>query len=1006
MSEQIEYLNKHLSVAKDRGDLLTEAWAYGNIGDVFQSLGQFQAAIEYHEKRLNIAKHAGDKVQEGLASGGLGDAFNSLGDIRKAIEYYENDLFLSRDLGDITREGHVYGKLGKAYQGLGDFERALDLHMRSLLIAKKDVDENKRDLDNAFESFTISQQAIKYNTKELYVEYHNRCLSNAKELLARAREGDAYGNLGNTYQSLGDFKLAKEYQTRCLNIAKEVGDSERQGHACGYLANTYHNLGEFNVALEYHNISLCIAKQFGDMATEGLAYGNLGSYYESLGDFRRAIRYQSQCLHIAKEVNDKVREGNAYGSLGNCYQNLGDFKKAVEYHERCLEIAREVGDKLKEGHAYGNLGTVYYMLGGFERALEYHKKCLFITEEVGDKSTEAKAFGNLGNTYHGLGDLEKAIECHKKCLLIATEKGCRVTEGWAYGNLGNAYQSLGKSQGASEYPSRPPSSAYMLGDRVRQHDIDNPSQVSIDENFQDTRRNLTKQLLDTQGQDCRNLASAHGSSNLEKALEYYQSSVNALDSVLAGLQSQDGLRITFRDLHRPSYTRVWKLLLELGRIPEALYAAERGRAQALVQRLKVCYGLTELPQASLEPKETISYISNNLSTKTFFIALRQNKITFWILSKDNKVSYRERKQLMARRFIESALGRINGTVSSSPRGLEPHNLDELSDDDNDNNDHDDDDGGNGCCGFADNNNHDNDHCTISLMQPLYDAIIGPVEDLCEGDEIIMVPDGALCLAPLSALSKSIRIRTVPSMTTLRLILDSPEDFHLKTGALLVGSPWLGNVPGNYNILPYARREVEMIAELLNIPPLIGREATKNEVLKRITSVALIHLACHADSQAGEIFLAPLKSSRITKEDYTLQMCDVANIKIRAQLVVLSCCHTGRGEIRPEGVVGIARAFLAAGARSVLVSLWALDDAATFQFMRSFYQHLADGKSTSVALHRAMTFLRNSDQFSDVRNWAPFVLIGDDVTLEFNTLKEKCEYNWVKIILRLECRRLS
>jgi len=78
---------------------------------------------------------------------------------------------------------------------------------------------------------------------------------------------------------------------------------------------------------------------------------------------------------------------------------------------------------------------------------------------------------------------------------------------------------------------------------------------------------------------------------------------------------------------------------------------------------------------------------------------------------------------------------------------------------------------------------------------------------------------------------------------------------------------------------------------------------------------------------------------------------------------------------------MARAFLCAGARSVLVSLWAIDDEATMLFMRSFYQHLANGESASVALHQAMKSLRETQQFSAVKYWAPFVLIGDDVTLE-------------------------
>ena len=112
------------------------------------------------------------------------------------------------------------------------------------------------------------------------------------------------------------------------------------------------------------------------------------------------------------------------------------------------------------------------------------------------------------------------------------------------------------------------------------------------------------------------------------------------------------------------------------------------------------------------------------------------------------------------------------------------------------------------------------------------------------------------------------------------------------------------------------------------------------------------------------------------------MKDVLNAKLRAKLVVLSCCHSGRGVIKAEGVVGIARAFLGAGARSVLVSLWAIDDKATLKFMRYFYQHLMDGNCANKSVNQTMKCMRESDDFNEVRYWAPFVLIGDEVTMKF------------------------
>ena len=166
--------------------------------------------------------------------------------------------------------------------------------------------------------------------------------------------------------------------------------------------------------------------------------------------------------------------------------------------------------------------------------------------------------------------------------------------------------------------------------------------------------------------------------------------------------------------------------------------------------------------------------------------------------------------------------------------------------------------------------------------------------------------------------------------------------------------------------------------------MLGQKATKQAVLQAINSVSLIHFAAHGNSESGEIALETPK-----EEDYLLIMSDISEVRLRAKLVVLSCFHSGRGHIRAEGVVGIARAFLGSGARSVLVALWAVDDNATEQLMSCFYEHLICGKRASESLHETMRWMR-CNGYSEVRKWAPFVLIGDNVTFDFG--------NQIKVVL--------
>ena len=278
----------------------------------------------------------------------------------------------------------------------------------------------------------------------------------------------------------------------------------------------------------------------------------------------------------------------------------------------------------------------------------------------------------------------------------------------------------------------------------------------------------------------------------------------------------------------------------------------------------------------------------------------------------------------------------------------------------------------------------------------YKLLISPVVNVLEGPEIVIVPDRALYKIPFAALtdesgkylSETFRIRIAPSLTTLKLINESPADYHCQTGALIVGNPDVGEVHfkgklTNISRLQFAEKEARMVAKKLGVEPLIGHQATKQAILQAMSSVALIHIAAHGDDERGAIALAPSFRipNGIPQEGlYLLTMSDISKIQLRAKLVVLSCCHSARGQTKAEGAVGIARAFLGSGARSVLVSLWALDDKATEQFMTHFYDHLVAGESAGESLHEAMKWMRSKGY--DVNQWAPFILIGDDVTFDF------------------------
>ena len=919
--------------------------------DPYVNMNDFQDAINDLETYLKISREVGDR------------AYHRLGDLQKTLGYYERYLKTSKEVADEAGKGKAYGKgkvygyLGTAYGSLGDFQIAKEYH-------KRDFDISKEVGDRAGKGRGYCNLIIDYHSLgdvKKAIQYHEGYLKISKKAGDKVGEGAAYGNLGIAYHSLGDFRKAIQYHQRHLKISTEVGDRAREGGAYCNLGNAYHSLGDFQEALKYHERHLKISIEAGDKVEEGVAYGNLGNAFKSLGDLQKAVEYHERHLKITKEVGDRAEEGRVYCNLGNAYHSLGDVQKAKEYHERHLKISKEVGNRAGEGRAYCHLGCIYHSLGDFQKAIEYHKRHLQISKEVGHKLGEGVAYGNLGNAYNSLGDFPKAIEYHERHLKISKEVGDKAGEGRAYGNLGNAFYFLRDFQKAIEYHERLLKISKEVGDRVGE------------------------------GIAYISLGNAHKClGNFHKAIQYHTKSVSMFDHIRGKLLANDEWKISLRSTYDLSYSSLWGLQFMQGKVVEALLTADHGRAQALNDLLEFKYGLKELLPDIGTLSVTTSDILSYLPSITAFIGINKGGIVVWVNEKGKEIKTRITEiNISVERYFESLLEStceeigVRADVNCEDRSLGNPSDKKLAEE------------------RSPRKPRSHSSCfETESLQTLYNVVIDPIRDLLHGDEVVIVPEGPLCLTPYAAfmdlkskyLCETFRIRLLPSISTLRLIQNCPADWHSKTGALLVGDPWVQEVVYEgmtLGQLEWAEKEVQMIGEILQTEPLVGKQATKDEVLARISSVALVHIAAHGKMETGEIALAPnttRSSVNPAREDYLLTMKDVLKAQIRARLVVLSCCHSARGEVKSEGVVGIARAFLGAGARSVLVSLWAIDDEATMEFMKVFYQHLVHGRSASEALNKAMKSMRESDRFSAVKYWAPFVLIGDDVTLEFEDIK--------------------
>ncbi|XP_044166731.1 LOW QUALITY PROTEIN: tetratricopeptide repeat protein 28-like [Acropora millepora] len=998
LKQAIVYHELHLNITKELGDRLQEGSACGNLGNAHHEIGDYKKAIYYHNFSLEIAKEVDNKTGEGNAYGSLGNDYFSLGDLKRAVHYHQLQLSVAQEVGDKVEETTAYANLGLDYLRLGDIEKAINNHELFLKFTQETGDRNAEARAYNF----LGADYLSRNDLKKAIYYLSLSLDICKEVGNKAEEGRVCANLGSSYKNMGNYEQALKYHQLHLEIARQTGNISEQGKASGNLGDVYRCLGDSKQALAFHERSLEIAREVGDKIIVGYLYVSLGLDYHSLSDLKRAVYYQTLALDIFKSEDCKTGQVAAYEALGNSYKDRGDIEDAVQCHEACLKISREIGDLTNEGSANGNLGNVYRALGDFKKAKEHHELQVYFAKKVGDKTAEGIGYLNLGNDCQNLMNYREAIHYHEFSLKIAKEQDDIPGIGKAYGNLGNDYDALEDFEKAVEFHKLHLEVAEKLDDKLQVANalgnLGNAYRGLQDshntEHYYRRQLELAKKIKDIFGEiaannNLGNFFEIQGS-HLE-ALTHLKSSVMLLNDFRARLHFRDEWKIKLRHLYKSSYTRLWVVLIKLGKIDEALSAAEQGRTQALKDLMEYNYGLStpsDNRSESSAPEVILSEALSYLPSNAVFFAKTDSNVVSWLIRGGLvvKSGVKKTSDVDTTAFFHSLMKTVLtdiGVRSETGASCEDRSLDEEKDE-------------RGEHELPSETHPAHENNQSDGLRSLYDFLIAPMADSIDGDELVIVPEGHLCLVPFAALkdknskylSESLRIRVSPSLTILKTIADCPADYHNKSGALLVGDPWVQEiVTGMKKLkqLPCARKEVEMIGKILNTKPLTDRQATKDEVLKRLSSVALVHIAAHGRMATGEIALCPnpdRTSERPEQADYLLTITDVLEVKLRAKLVVLSCCHSGRGEVKAEGVVGIARAFLGAGARSVLVSLWAINDAATLEFMKEFYQQLAEGKSASEALNRAMKSMRQSDDFTKVKYWAPFVLIGDDVTLDF------------------------
>lgn len=831
----------------------------------------------------------------------------------------------------------LYEEANKQYEQ-GQYQQAIETFQKALILVKE-INERYG------ETLIYNKLGIIYQNLGDYpqsLRYFEQALPITKELGEQAGEASILNNIGSVYHLQSQYSLALEYYQKGLLIRKKIGDKTGEGTSLNNIANIYDQLGEYRQALEYYQQSLDLAKQTNDQIGTGITLDNMAMIYNNLGQYSLALEYNQKALKLLQPLQNKIEQARTLNNAGLIYNNLGQYQKAVNYYEQALAIRREIKDKAGEATSLNNIGNIYSNIGKNQEALEYYKQALALDRQIGRKAEEGIVLNNIGSIYDTLNQPEKALATYQQALAIHQQTGNKKIEATTLGNIAKVYSNTNQNSQALEYYQKALEIIKQIGDK--------DGEVKI-------LSNLGVHYLKT--------------GNLPQAEANLLTSIEIFDTLRPGLKDED--KVSLFDLQIANYLALQKILISQNKPEKALEIAERSRARAFVELLASKLTETSNKPSNIKPptideiKKIAKQQNSTIIQYSIIDITSQDKlfgqpiIYIWVIKPNGEITFRSAELNSLKTTLKDFI--IKSRQSIGIRGQTSGNSPQIANPD-----------------------------IYQPLQELHQLLIEPIADLLPTnpeEKIIFVPHEALFIVPFAALQdkqgkyliEKHTILIAPSIQTLELTHQQSKNQTNSGEVLIVGNPTMpyvasepGETPYRLSNLPGAETEANAIAQLFNTKAIIGSAATKDTLLPRMEKARIIHFATHGlfDDKRGldsAIALAPTPNHNglFTAEQ-------ILDLKLKADLVVLSACDTGRGKITGDGVIGLSRSLITAGSSSVLVSLWQVPDLPTSFLMQEFYQNFLKNSDKAHALRQAM--LATKQKYPKPRDWAGFTLIGE------------------------------
>ncbi len=908
---------------------------------------------------------------------------NALDDVLELYQQLEKDLQLSANKADLSR---LYYDWFLFERNRNETEIAHRLREKSLEFATKSGE------------YGLASRIIQEKTGELIMIDE---LDDVKPMLIQALgfsklSGDInliianYINLanieqhfGNYYKSIGYLELTTPYL--------DTDESWNYFHLIHTrLSFSYSNLGNYQQALTHRYVALQAARQMDDIEKIATELNGIALTHRRLGNFRAArIRYL-EALEIASSNDLFLLQSTIYNNLGNLNRFMNNYEAAYSYFSDSLELRLLYGNQTQISYSYNSLGLTYWNLGDLEKAKKYIQKAIDIRREFRSPIRYAQSLYN----YHSLLAYEQNYDEALSYLdeVIAIRK-----------NFGSN-ESL-----ASTYLRRAEINNFRNDFLAAESDIKkglelNPNVESINDLnilisfYRETRPDLAtdfserlitvieseRRMMGFNAENRSNFYSHHISVLNDIALFYFEEHDDLnqafqiaeltkartfIDQLAAGQANLDALWPAQKLEERNHLER--EILFLKADKQHATESSEVSRINNLIRRKEdelelfvnnVFMNNPQLSRFQYPEPIALADLQRILDPESLLLSysFTNDDILLFGITNDSAQAWKlsdEEERSMVEKISEKVL-QIRENISA-------HVI------------------------------VDNIH---SQADELFSLLLKPAEELiAEKSNLIIISDADLAFLPFEVLRKNERyltethsIRYLPSATSLTFI---NRPLHRYPQDMLIvadpdyDSPLLADLSGEaFTVLPSTRLEAETIKRAFPTAQLmLGDDANiANLKAKNLADYRFLHFATHGvvNNQIPELsglVLSPAsEDENISVNMGMLTLADIYQLDITAELVVLSACDSGMGQqVRGEGVLGLQRAFLSAGASSVLVSLWPVYDQSTAFFMENFYTMLRahPEKSREEILQETRKRLLNHRRFSHPVYWAPFVLVG-------------------------------